>query len=212
MSTLRKMANSVNAALLAAVAVLFFLPQCRIDSQSYQSLLTGLNLTLGTRPYVHVEGMSDEEYQKLIDAAQGMAQAAGQNLPKPQDSTDPVFLGVLLLPALAAIAFAQAAFKPPINSFGASRQRSSCLCYRDSADLLCGVRRARFYRRAGDQETERGFEKFHGAGASSSGQAASRLCPFDRHPTSAEHIPRHGRHGTGIIGTSDRHGSQDSLV
>ena len=151
MSGIHKTANFINAILLATVAVMFFLPQCRVDSQAYHSTLTGLNLTLGTRPSMHMEGMSDEEYQKLIDAAQGLAQAAGQNLPKPQDSTDLDFLGVLLLPALAAIAFAQAAFRAA-NQFHwrASRRRSSSLFRRISADFVRGVRGTRFYGRAGN--------------------------------------------------------------
>jgi uncharacterized protein YijF (DUF1287 family) len=105
--------------LLAAVAGLFFLPQCRIDSQAYQSALTGLNLTLGTTPNMHVKGMSDADYQKLVDAAQSIRQGADQNMPKPQDYTNPAFLGVVFLSALAAIAFISGIRTAQINSLGA---------------------------------------------------------------------------------------------
>ncbi len=97
MSNIQKAISITNALLLATVAVLFFLPQCRIESQAYQSTLTGLNLTLGTTPYTHVEGMSDADYQKLVDMIQGIRQTVGQ--PKLQDYTNPAFLGVLLLSA-----------------------------------------------------------------------------------------------------------------
>jgi hypothetical protein len=104
------------AGMMTLIAILFFLPQCRIDAPAYQSTFAGLNLTLGTRPYVHVDGISDADYQKLIDAVTDAFQSAGQKLPKVPDSTNPAFLAVLVLSACAALVFAMAAGKPRRDS------------------------------------------------------------------------------------------------
>jgi len=117
MSSLNKLLYSINAILLAAVAALFFLPQSRIESESYQYTLTGLNVTLGTQPYLHVPGLSDADSRKLIDLGQAISKS--MNYPKAEDNTDLALLGVPVLAALAALEFMSGAFRWQSNSLGA---------------------------------------------------------------------------------------------
>ena len=121
MLNLNRALYSVIAILLAGVAALFFLPQSRIESEACQYALTGLNLTLGTQPYLHIPGLSDADSQKLMDLGQAISKS--MNYPKAEGNTDLAFLGVPVLAALAALEFLSGALRRQSNSLGARVRR-----------------------------------------------------------------------------------------